>query len=329
MIDQSQITKFKELVGKAEHITVVQAENPDGDSLGSAIALEHILGGQDKKIELYCAVEIPKYMRYITGWDRVSDEFNPDTDLTIVVDASAKSLLEAAYKAFDFTSVPSIIIDHHPTDEDPGADLVINQPEYTATSQLIFDIVRPFEWEINLEAAEAMLASIQADTLGLTSAKVGADALQVVTELHQIQPELRIATVEERRRALGKKDLDIIEYKGRLLQRIEYFFDNQLAVVVIPLEEIKQYSDKYNPSVLVLEELRNAKQVRLGVALKVYEDRITGKLREINNAQFCGEIAQEFGGGGHPFAAGFKIEETDVDKIKKQLVTVAGGHLLE
>lgn len=324
MISKEQSSQFKKIVEEAEHITIVQAENPDGDSLGSAIALEHILSSKAEQVNLFCAVDIPKYMRYIRGWDRVSDSFPVDTDLIVIVDASAKSLLEGAHSAFDFDSVPTIIIDHHPTDEDPEATLIVNEPEYSATSQVIYDIITSLEWDINFDAAEAMLASILADTLGLASEKVDTDVLQVVTGLHLLHPDLRIATIEERRRELGKKELDIIAYKGELLQRIEYFYDNQLAIVVIPLDEIKQYSDKYNPSVLALEELRQAVGVRLAIALKVYEDRTTGKLREINNAKFCDKLASRFGGGGHPFAAGFKINETNIDSIKKQIVVEAG-----
>ena len=62
----------KTLVDDAKKIIVIQAENPDGDSIGSAIALEDILGALGKEVFLYCPVAIPKYLRYVAGWDRVS-----------------------------------------------------------------------------------------------------------------------------------------------------------------------------------------------------------------------------------------------------------------
>ena len=83
----------KTLVDEAKHITVIQAENPDGDSLGTALALEEILSDLGKTVQLHCPVEIPKYLRYINGWDRVTFEFDTKADLYIIVDTTAEVLL--------------------------------------------------------------------------------------------------------------------------------------------------------------------------------------------------------------------------------------------
>jgi hypothetical protein len=97
-------------------------------------------------------------------------------------------------------------------------------------------------------------------------------------------------------------------YKGVLLQRIEYFLDGKLALVHIPFEEIEQYSDKYNPSVLVLDEMRLVENVQIAIAIKTYPDgKLTGKLR--SNLPISDQIAGYFGGGGHAYAAGFRVYE--------------------
>ena len=82
-----------ELIKVAQKITVIQAENPDGDSLASSLALEEILSDHGKEVFLYAPVEIPKYLRYITGWDRVENTMNTKADLAIIVDTSADVLL--------------------------------------------------------------------------------------------------------------------------------------------------------------------------------------------------------------------------------------------
>ena len=83
--------KFTDFVGNKNTICIIQAENPDGDSLGSAIALEYLL--KDKEICLYCPVDIPKYLRYFEGWSRVSNEFTFNADGYIIVDTAAEILL--------------------------------------------------------------------------------------------------------------------------------------------------------------------------------------------------------------------------------------------
>ena len=83
----------KALISDAKKIVIIQAENPDGDSLGSSLAIEEILSDIGKKVILYCPVEIPKYMRYINGWDRVVNDFDTSADLAIIIDTTADVLI--------------------------------------------------------------------------------------------------------------------------------------------------------------------------------------------------------------------------------------------
>ena len=109
--------KIIDLIKDAKNIVVVQAENPDGDSLGSALFLEEVLSELGKDVSLYCPVDIPKYMRYFPGWDRVSYEFDTKADLAIIVDTTSETLiskvLEAPGVRHYLESHPVVVIDHH------------------------------------------------------------------------------------------------------------------------------------------------------------------------------------------------------------------------
>ncbi|MDB5186011.1 MAG: Phosphoesterase, partial [Candidatus Saccharibacteria bacterium] len=61
-----QATKINELVKDAHKIVIIQADNPDGDSLGSALALEQILGEMGTEPYMYCGVDMPGYLRYLS-----------------------------------------------------------------------------------------------------------------------------------------------------------------------------------------------------------------------------------------------------------------------
>src|SRR6266436_2709510 len=86
--------RVESLLDKARHIVVIQADNPDADSLGSSLALEHILGDQGKTVSLYCGVDIPGYLHYLEGWDRVSSDLPRQFDASIFVDVSTLTLME-------------------------------------------------------------------------------------------------------------------------------------------------------------------------------------------------------------------------------------------
>jgi bifunctional oligoribonuclease and PAP phosphatase NrnA len=91
--------------------------------------------------------------------------------------------------------------------------------------------------------------------------------------------------------------------------------------VHIPWDEIAEYSDLYNPSVLVLDEMRLVEGVKLAVAFKTYPDgKITGKLRANPDAPIAETVAGYFGGGGHLYSAGFKIYDEDFDKVKHEFI---------
>ena len=316
-------TKAKQSLSEAQTIVVIQAENPDGDSLGSALALEELLAEAGKDVILYCAIDIPKYLRYIKGWDRVEKEWPTNADLAIIVDTSSKALLEQSLETAGvrhfLESHPVIVFDHHLNTEGdlPFETIAVVDPEAVATSEVIYEFAKDIGWVIPPQAAENMFASLQADSLGLTTQNTTHKSYRTAADLVGLGAVP--ADIESRRREYMKKPADILAYKGQLISRIEYDLDGRLATVHIPWEEIEEYSDRYNPSVLVLDEMRLVDTVAVAVALKTYPDgKITGKIRA--NIPIAEDVAGYFGGGGHGYAAGFKLFET-YDTIRTELLT--------
>src|ERR1700724_3191609 len=88
MMTYVQADKIRAIIADAQHVLIVQPDNPDADSLGSALALEHLLGDMEKRVSLYCGMDIPGYLHYLEGWDRVSKDPPKQFDASIIVDAS-------------------------------------------------------------------------------------------------------------------------------------------------------------------------------------------------------------------------------------------------
>ena len=311
----------KNLIENAKKITVIQAENPDGDSLGSALALEEILGEADKEVQLFCPVDIPKYLRYFSGWDRISDNLWP-SDLFVIVDTASQILLSKIWENPLYRNLlektPILVIDHH-TDATPDLEFSheIILKEASSCAEVIFDFAKNSGFEINQQAAEHLMGAILSDTLGFSTQNVSPETFEIASQLTKLGAST--AKIEEARREFSKKSPEILEYKGELIRRIEYFLDGKLALVHIPWDEIKKYSDKYNPSVLVIDEMRLVEGVEVCVAIKTYPDgKLTGKVR--TNSPVAADIAGYFGGGGHAYAAGFRVYEK-YDEILRELLT--------
>ena len=314
---------FSEFVKDKNRICVIQAENPDGDSLGSAIALDYLLS--DKEVSLYCPVDVPKYLRYFTDWSRVTNEFDSKADGYIIVDTAAEVLLS---KLLDDSAIknrlynaPVLVIDHHETPDDlnfPHESIIEVRP---ACAELIYSIAKDQNIEINVEAAEVIFQGILSDTLGLTSSSVTAETFEIAAELTRLGAV--ISDLEDRRREFMKKSPRILDYKADLIKRIEYSLDGELATVHIPWDDIREYSDEYNPNVLILEEMRLVEGVKVAVAVKTYPDgKVTGKIRTASEAPIAEKIAGYFGGGGHPQAAGFRTYDTTYEEVVRDLVKI-------
>lgn len=313
----------KQTVDDAASIVIIQAENPDGDSLGSSIALEYILSSIGKSVVMYCPVMIPRYLRYIEGWDRVTDEWTGKYDAAIIVDTSSETLISKVLDtpgARHYLETHQVLVfDHHASvvSSLPFEHEMIMSHTAVATGELIHNIADELSWTVPEEAANALYCSIMSDSLGLTTQNTTSESFRVVANLVDIGANP--ALLEAKRRELMKKSPEILAYKGRLIERIEYLLEGRLAIVHIPWEDIQAYSDQYNPSMLVLDEMRLVEGVDVAVALKTYPDgKLTGKLRA--NVPVCDVIAGYFGGGGHAYAAGFRVHE-DYETVLRELVT--------
>ncbi|MBR1875390.1 DHH family phosphoesterase [Candidatus Saccharibacteria bacterium] len=311
---------FSDFIKNKARISVIQAENPDGDSLGSALALESIL--DDREISLYCPVDLPKYLRYFDGWSRVTSDFDFNADGYIIVDTAAEillsKLLEDPAIKDSLEKKPVFVLDHHETEDDltfPHEKIIEVLP---SCCSLIFKIAKDQKLEINKIAADMIFNGLLSDTLGLTTASVQAEDFETAAELTRLGSN--VSELEEHRKEFMKKSQRILDYKADLIKRIEYSLDGKLATVHIPWDDIQEYSDEYNPNVLILEEMRMVEGVEVAVAIKTYPDgKLTGKVR--TSIPVADKVAGYFGGGGHPYAAGFRTYDLNYEDCVRDLVS--------
>lgn len=315
-------------VSKAERIVIIQADNPDGDSLGSALALEQILGEMNKETFLYCGVDIPDYLKHLSGWDRVSREIPNQFDASIIVDTSANVLLEklnqSPYKPW-VAAKPVIVLDHHAgvACDIPYAQIVLNDNDAVATGEVIYKLAKQFDWPLNLTAQSHIASSILADSLGLSSEGTTASTYRIMADL--VDGGVDRPALEEARRAFTKMPEVIFRYKAELIKRTEIHGGGQLALVTIPHDELMQYSPLYNPAPLIQTDMLQTEGVKVAVVLKNYQDgKVTGSIRCSSSGAVAADLAQHFGGGGHIYASGFKnTDGRTYDEVKSQCIAKA------
>ncbi|OGL30275.1 hypothetical protein A3D14_02305 [Candidatus Saccharibacteria bacterium RIFCSPHIGHO2_02_FULL_47_12] len=320
--------QIKNLVEDASKVVIIQADNPDGDSLASSLALEQILHELGKEPHLYCGVDIPDYLKHLRGWDRVSKDMPSQFDASIIVDTSAIILLEkldqSQYRSW-VASKPVIVLDHHSdvACDIPYATIVINDHDAVATGEVVYKLANDLSWTLNLQAKTHVASSILSDSLGLTSDGTTAQTYRIMADL--IESGVDRPALEEARRAMTKMVEPVFRYKARLIERTELFAEGKIAFASVPHEELIEYSPMYNPAPLIQTDMLQVQDVLVAIVFKVYKDgKITGSIRCNSGGNIAAELATHFGGGGHPYAAGFKVTDgRAADQLKSECINLA------
>jgi phosphoesterase RecJ-like protein len=314
MTNKKTITEIETFIETHNHFLIVQADNPDGDSLGSALALEHILGDMKKHTSMYCGVDVPEYLKFLSGWDRVSKTIPTSIDAVIIVDTSAQILLENLAAAPEYpwiASKPTLVLDHHSevVCDIPQASIILCDNTYVSTGELIYEVAQTLKWKMSVPAQEKIMQSILSDTLGLSTEATTSSTYRRMAEM--LEAGVDRYALDESRKLLSKMDPSVYMYKADLIKRTEFYGDNkEVALVVIPEDELYSVGTLYNPAPLILNEMTMVEGVKMAIVIKRYKNRVTGALRATSQAPVANKIATTFGGGGHPYAAGFKMDAT-------------------
>jgi phosphoesterase RecJ-like protein len=324
----SEADQIRQIINAASKIVIVQADNPDADSLGSALALESILGELGKQPYLYCAVDMPGYLRYMKGWDRIQNELPKQFDASVIVDASTMTLLEKLSLSGEqgwLASKPCVVLDHHETVEKvvPFATVMINDHQRASTGELIYLLASQLDWPLPLAAQKFLTTSILGDTQGLSNQLASAETYRIMASF--VEAGVDRPALEELRREYGKMPPEIYKYKAVLIQRTEFAADGRLALVVIPQAEINEFSPLYNPAPLIQGDMLQTAGVELAIVFKQYTDgKVTGAIRSNPKAGIAAQLAESLGGGGHAFASGFKVVDgRSLEDVKAAAVATA------
>lgn len=330
---QETAKSLNNLLENSQRVVILQADNPDADSLASALALESLIGGLGKDIYLYCAIDVPEHLKHLEGWSRVQKDFPSNYDLAIIVDCGYWRLLghfENKYSRQFLNPEKLVIINEHDLEQDMQCALNIQDVNAVSSGQIVYEVFSAMGTSFDKYAAEYIASSMLADTLGFTSQVMRGKSrpFHVMAELIDIGVDL--SELQEKRLERLKITPELLSYKGELLQRVEYFSGGRIAMITIPYDEIRERSQEYNPTV-ILDETRMVEGVAVTIGLKQYVSkgklvRVTGRIRCNRGFNIANDLASCFEtGGGHVYAAGFKVEGQDlnIEEIKHKAINEA------
>jgi phosphoesterase RecJ-like protein len=302
----------RDLISRVQRIFLIAHVDPDGDAIGSTLALAHALRKMGKRCRLACADPIPEAFSFLPGVQEFGRPKITNEDLIIAVDDSDPNRFGVTYEHVPSLGIPILNIDHHTTNSRFGTVNIV-RTEAAATAEIVFDLLQDWGFPLDSLLATCLLTGIVTDTRSFTTSNTTPRILDIAAQLMRAGASL----TEINENVFKKKELATLRLWGEVLDQMQ--LDDQLVWSVISLamqDESKARSDDGDGIVNLLATAREAKAA---IVFKESEKgQIDVSIRSRPGVDIS-PIAIYFGGGGHPQAAGTMIRGNLKDIIPRVL----------
>ena len=308
------LDEIKKEIEKANNIVVLTHEAPDGDAIGSILAMRLGLKQMGKEAALIIE-ECPKTYAFLPGAEDIKTSSEIEKyDLAISLDCADAKRLNGGLTHFENAKV-KIVIDHHGSNKMFG-DLNFVNPAAPACCEILIAIFEYFGVEITKEMGECLLTGIITDTGGFKYDGVTAETFEFTAEL--LRKGVHVSEIYKR--VLQIKTRAHFELSKLVMERMELLENDKIAFSYLTLDDLEKVNSEPGDDEGLVEIGRDIEGIEVSVFLKEKEGENGYKvsLRSSNDINVS-DICLLFGGGGHPKAAGCFIQG-DRDQVKNKLI---------
>lgn len=313
--------RFRELIHSHENFLLTSHIRPDCDALGSELGMAGVLDALGKKVRIVNAQATPEHLCFIDPTNRVKtigEDITPaeltDVDLIMVLDTSAWIQLGDMAQVIRDSSATKVIVDHHVSEDDLGAELFKNTTA-EAAGRLVIEAADALEVPLTPEIAKPLFAAMTTDTGWFRFSSVTGDTYRYAARLIDAgasPPALYTALYE-------RDTVSRVRLRATALVRVELELDGRLVYTHVSRED-------YEATGAAPTDTEDVINLTLGIAgteaAVIFIEQPTGdfKVSFRSRGQVdCSEVAQQFGGGGHKAAAGASLSGS-LEEIKAQVL---------
>lgn len=311
------LNEAAEFLRGRDRFVILSHQFPDGDTLGAATALCRGLQKMGKHAMVRCSDEIgPKYQFLFEGV--APEEFSPET--VVSVDIADLQLFGEPNRS-RYGDRVDLCIDHHASNTCYARRCVID-PSAAATCELIFQLLRLLGAEIDRPVAASLYTGITTDTGCFKYTNVTPQTYRIAADL----VETGIDASGINRLMFDTKSRAHMELERRALDGMEYYCGSRVAVIVITKEMIRATGAVEDDLDGIASLPRQVEGVLVGITIRERDDgayKVSLRARKPGNAA---KICAQFGGGGHPGAAGCTLYTT-LEEAKSRLLRAVGETL--
>lgn len=309
MVNNSVIQQLKELISPAKRALVTSHVRPDGDAIGSVLALGLALEDSGKDVQMVLADGVPRNFLHLPASERVRNKSAGEFDLICVVDSSDLMRVGNVLNGY---GQPHINIDHHVTNLE-YAKLNLVDIDAVSTTEILAEIIPPVISPITQPIATALLNGLISDSLGFRTQNMTARVLRMAADLMEIGVDLP----ELYRKALITRSFEATRFWGIGLEKMQR--EDGIVWTTLTMEDRQQAGYHGRDDADLITVLSSIEGFEAAI---IFVEQPNGNTKVSWRAQpgiDVSELALDFGGGGHPAAAGAEISG-ELDQIRDSVV---------
>lgn len=310
-----------DFIKKYKYFILTAHETPDGDAIGSEYAMGRVLKTKGKKVKIFNADATPKKFKFIDV-DKIIKVLKDENQLPknisdyvlIILDTNDTNNIGIVSELILNKVQDYFIIDHHDNKTDVHTSNII-QKNASSTAELLYQIFKTMNVEIDIDIAYALYTAIVYDTGCFVYPKTTALTFEIAHQMVSkgVIPNKVFAKVYE------CNSISSVILQSKVLSTLKLKYNDHVAIQDMPKEIIRKSGAKYEESDQLINIPLKAEAIRVSIFFK--EDlngQLRCSLRSKGNIDVA-EIARSFGGGGHKNAAGFKCRESK-EEVKKKVL---------
>jgi phosphoesterase RecJ-like protein len=324
IIAEDLIVKVKKAIDGVDKIAIVAHVGPDGDAMGSTLALWHYLMTIEKEPVVIVPTAFASFLAWLPGADKVliyedekekCDGIFATTELIFTLDFNQASRMAKMADAVINAPAPKILVDHH---LHPGdyAKITVSYPQISSTSELVFRLIcRMGDFsQINLACAECIYTGMMTDTGGFTYNSNGQEIYIIIAELIK----LGIDKDEIYRKVFNTYSVDRLRLMGfSLFNKMKVYPEYRAALITLSSNELYQFNYQNGDAEGFVNIPLSIQGVDFSVFMREDTDKIKISLRSQGTFPANKVASDLFNGGGHLNAAGGESYMTLAESVKK------------
>lgn len=308
----------KQAIKKFKRFLITSHINPEGDAIGSQVAMAYLLKKLGKQSVMLDDSPVPNLLRFMKGTEDISKEMPHDFNFQAVIILDSPDMARIG-RVSEYIKKDSVIIniDHHISNVNFGKFNWV-EPDFSSVGEMVYDLFKAFKVKIGLDEAISLYAAIMTDTGSFRYSNTSSKIHHIVAELIDIG----VKPYEMHSRIYETSSIEDTNLLGESLQTMKLTEDGKVAWLWVTKDMLKKTKASLEGTEGIINFARSIDGVEIAVLFRETgtDERVKVSFRSKGKAD-VNKLAASFGGGGHPTASGCtvlgKLEDVEKKVLEK------------